>query len=97
MRALDMVVCVVLALAVVVLAACGGNQTAATSEAVSIADTSDVVGARPEGELDGNQATEASDVVSTPDTGEELDADYEGALDVGDQLALGTLLLEETD
>lgn len=96
MRTLDIVLCLVLALAVVALTACGGNQTTATSEIVCTAYTRDVVGANPEGELDGGQATATSEVVSTGDTGEELDADYDGALDVGAQLALGTLKLEET-
>jgi hypothetical protein len=96
MRTLDIVACLVLALAVVVLTACGGTQAMDSTEAASTSDTDDVVGANPEGELDGGQATATSEVVNTADTGEELDADYEGALDLGGQLALGTLLLEET-
>lgn len=97
MRTLDIVLCLVLALTVVVLTACGGNQTTANSEVVSTISTRDLAGGSPEGELDEGQATATSDVVSTADTGEEPDAGYEGALDAGAQLALGTLLLEETD
>jgi hypothetical protein len=83
MRTLDIVLCLVLALTVVVLTACGGNQTTATSEVVSTASTWDLAGGSPEGELDEGQATETSNVVSTADTGEEPDAGYEGALDAG--------------
>jgi len=57
----------ILALTIVALAGCGG-QEAPTSEIVSSAYTSDV-----------------------------LDMNYEGALDIGNQLALGTLKLEEVD
>jgi hypothetical protein len=97
MRTLDIVVCLVLALTAIVLTACGGSQTMGSTEAASTSDTGDVVGAVREGELEGGQATATSAETSTADTGTELDADYEGALDEGAQLALGTLLLEETD
>jgi len=97
MRTLDIVACLVLALAAVVLTACGGTQAMETMEAASTSDTGDVVGAVREEELDGGQATATSAEISTADAPTELDADYEGALDEGSQLALGTLLLEETD
>jgi hypothetical protein len=44
----------------------------------------------------GEEATETSEAVSETYTSEVLDTDYEGALDPGNQLALGTLMLEET-
>jgi len=43
------------------------------------------------------EATETSEAISETFTSEVLDTDYEGALDVGNQLALGTLQLEETE
>lgn len=97
MRTPDIVVCLVLALAAVVLTACGGSQTMDSTEAASTSDTGDVIGVVPEGDLDGGQATAPGDVVSPADDGTGLDSDYEGALDAGAQLALGMLLLEETD
>jgi hypothetical protein len=45
----------------------------------------------------GGQATPTSEVVSNFYTSVVLDTDYEGALDVSNQLALGTLRLEETE
>jgi hypothetical protein len=43
-----------------------------------------------------DEVTETSEAVSETYASEVLDTDYEGALDVGNQLALGTLKLEET-
>ena len=97
MRTLDIVACLVLALAAVVLTACGGTPAMETAEATSTSGTGDAVGAVGEGELDGAQATATSADTSKADTAPELEADYEGALDEASQLALGTLLLEETD
>jgi hypothetical protein len=96
-RTLHIVLCLELALAAVVLTACGGNQTTVTSEVASTAGTRDVAGASPEGELDGGVATATSEVVIADDAGTGLDSGYGGALDAGTRLALGTLLLEETD
>ncbi len=45
----------------------------------------------------GNQAAPASEAVGGSYVSEVLDASYEDALDVGNQLALGTLRLEETE
>jgi hypothetical protein len=45
----------------------------------------------------GDQATPTSEGVSGTYASDALDTDYEGALDVGNQLALGTLQLEETE
>lgn len=85
------------ALTMVMLTACGGNQAIATGDVASATSTGHAVDASPEAAspVEGH-ATATSGVVSAVDTREELDADYEGALDVGAQLALGTLLLEET-
>jgi len=58
----------VLAVVVITLTGCGGDEATETSEAVSESYASDV-----------------------------LDTHFEGALDVGNQLALGTLILEETE
>jgi hypothetical protein len=45
----------------------------------------------------GGQAAPANEDSGAAYTSEVLDTDYEGALDVGNQLALGTLQLEEAD
>jgi hypothetical protein len=97
MRTLDVVVCLVLALVMVVLSACGGSQTTEMSDIVSTADTGDGIDEDPEGKVDQNQTTGTSGAVSSADQDEVLKADYQGALDAGGQLALGTLLLEETN
>jgi hypothetical protein len=68
-----------------------------TAVATSTSGTGDVVGAVGERELGGVQATATSAEISRADAAPEVEADYEGALDEGAQMALGTLLLEETD
>ena len=46
---------------------------------------------------EGDEATETGEAVSKTYASGALDTDYDGALDVGNQLALGTLKLEQTE